>query len=76
MGRIEQYWEDIIVYSVEFFTLSGDDVPRQCRKILVFPCEVTKEDVFHLLPIYFHQVSKVLHVDEISEGLLLKKELS
>lgn len=36
MGIIEDYWEDIIVYSVEFLAISGKKTKKNLGKFLYF----------------------------------------
>lgn len=73
MAMIEEYWSDVSIYSVEF-TARGDSnaTGRIFRKHLVFPIGVAREDVFHLVPVYFNNITEVLHVDEVKDGLFLK----
>lgn len=77
MSLIEEYWEDISIYSVEFSSrtdLNKKWSTRKFRKTLVFPSNITKEEVFRLVPICFHNIDKVLYVDELTDGLLLKEQ--
>lgn len=72
MGQIENYWDGITIYSVEFVSKTKDGTKRKHRKILVFNSSVSKEDVFSFVPIYLNNIEEVLHVDEINDGLYLK----
>ncbi|MDZ5760706.1 hypothetical protein RAK27_18855 [Carnobacterium maltaromaticum] len=67
--RIEDCWEDKIVYYISFLTL--DD-----RKIFVtifLPIEVTKkQDIIKIIMANFNNVKKVLTIDDWGSGLLLK----
>lgn len=73
MGYIEKYWDDIIVYYVEFTVQTDLYSRRKHKKILVFHSHISKKDVSHLVFTYFNNIAEVLHVDEVTEGLLLKQ---
>lgn len=76
---IDEYWEDISIYYVGFYSrtdLNTNRPKKKIIKILAFPSNITKKDVFNLVPLYFHNIEEVLYVDEIdSDGLLLKKNI-
>lgn len=73
MEMMEEYWSDVLVYYVEFTAQPDSNATRRIfRKHLVFPVGVAREDVFHLVPVYFDNIAEVLHVDEVIDGLLLK----
>lgn len=66
---IENYWEDIVIFVVEFTSTNTD---YKHRKTVVFNIGTRKEEVPRLVHIYFENVARVLHVDEQVEGLYLK----
>lgn len=72
MGTVEDYWEDVTIYYVEFIALTGLNTKRKHRKTLAFSSAISKEDVYHLVPVYFNHIDEILHVDELTDGLLLK----
>lgn len=74
MGSIENYWSDVSIYAVGFAAKSVSDSTREFRKLLVFPVGITKEEVIHLIPLYFSNIKEVLYVDEFTDGLLLKEK--
>lgn len=69
---IEEYWSDVLIYYVEFTARGDSNATRIFRKHLVFPIGVAREDIFHLVPVYFNNITEVLHVDEVIDGLFLK----
>ena len=72
MGIIDDYWEDITIYYVEFTSHSNSDIKRKHRKTLAFNISISKENICHLVAIYFNNIDEVIYVDEVSDGLLLK----
>lgn len=74
MAMMEEYWSDVLIYSVEFIAQPDSNATsRIFRKHLVFPVGIAREDVFHLIPVYFNNIAEVLHVDEVIDGLFLKR---
>lgn len=64
---ISEYWKDIVIYTIEFVAVTTG-IKRRYRKILVSDAEIKKEDISHLVEVYFENIDKVLYVD----GLYLK----
>lgn len=73
MGRIEEHWTDVTIFTVEFVSITKDGTKRRHRKNLVFDSFVSKEEVFQLIPKYLMDVERILHVDEIGDALYLKE---
>ncbi|MCC4311417.1 hypothetical protein [Carnobacterium maltaromaticum] len=74
MGTVEDYWEDVTIYYVEFVAFTGSNSRRKHRKTLAFNSSINKEDVYHLVSVYFNHIDEVLYVDELTDGLLLKEQ--
>lgn len=73
MAMMEEYWSDVLIYSVEFIAQPDlNATSRIFRKYLVFPVGTAREDVVHLIHVYFNNIAEVLHVDEVIDGLFLK----
>lgn len=72
MPRIEEYWDDIMVYYVEFSVYDKKEQMFICRKTLVLPAFIHEEEVKEIIKTHFTNVSEVLAVDTLNEGLLLK----
>lgn len=69
---VEQYWEDITVYYVEFTASDTDKVLRNFHKTLVFRSDVEACEVPQFVKSRFLNIVDVTAVDELSEGLMLK----
>lgn len=74
MGTIDDYWEDVTIYYVEFVASTGSNSKRKHRKTLAFNSSISKEDVYHLVSVYFNHIDEVLYVDELTDGLRLKEQ--
>ncbi|PLS34482.1 hypothetical protein CYV26_08505 [Carnobacterium maltaromaticum] len=74
MGTVEDYWEDVTIYYVKFVAFTASNSRRKHRKTLAFNSSVSKEDVYHLVSVYFNHIDEVLYVDELTDGLLLKEQ--
>lgn len=68
---IGDYWEDIVVYVIEFTAITAGGKQRY-RKTVAFDRTVSEEDINNLINIYFKNVDRILYVDELTDGLYLK----
>lgn len=67
---IENYWEDVETYYIEFLTDNGT---RRIDKLIVVKSEISTDDIYRMIRIKFSRVEKILHVDHWGAGLLLKE---
>lgn len=74
MGMIEEFWDDITVYYVEFTAKSNKEPVRKFRKTLIFQTVTRKEDIDSIIKKYFSNIIEVTHIDELDDGLCLKKQ--
>lgn len=75
MGYIEDYWDDITIYYVEFIGQCHNNISRKHGKFIAFRSGIHQEDVPDLVKEHLKGVNEVIAVDEISIALLLKNEL-
>ncbi|CAD5896722.1 conserved hypothetical protein [Carnobacterium maltaromaticum] len=68
---IEDYWDDVIVYSVHFTTKELNE--RKICKILIFPCEYTTVEIEAAVFENFNNIKEINLIVEYTEGMLLKK---
>lgn len=68
---IGDYWEDIVVYVIEF-TATTAGGKHMYRKTVAFDRAVNKEDINNLISVYFKNVDRILYIDELTDGLYLK----
>ncbi|WP_421000839.1 hypothetical protein ACOJIU_18390 (plasmid) [Carnobacterium maltaromaticum] len=74
MGMIEEFWDDITVYYVEFTAKTNKAPVKKFRKMLIFKADIRKNDLDGIIKKYFNGIIEVTHIDEIDEGLCLKKQ--
>lgn len=72
MGMIEEFWDDITVYYVEFTAKTNKEPVKKFRKTLIFKTDVKKKDLDSIIKKYFHGIIEVTHIDELDDGLCLK----
>lgn len=70
--RIEDYWDDVEVYYVEF-VVQLIDIKKTMNKIVVFDYEI-EATIPELIQKKFKNVIQINFIDNIGEGLHLKKE--
>lgn len=71
MKHIEDFWDDVLIYSVGFLT--NDDVERKIIKTLIFPIDYTEQDILDSVMEKFRNVKAVTIIEEYTDGLMLKK---
>lgn len=69
---IEEYWRDIVVYSVEFIVKPSNKESRIIRKMLAFGPELTEKEILNQIKSKFNNVIDVCSMDELTDVLLLK----
>lgn len=69
---IEEYWRDIVVYSVEFIVKSSNKESRIIRKMLAFDPVLTEKEIINQIKAKFNNVIDVCSMDELTDVLLLK----
>lgn len=69
---IEEYWRDIVVYSVEFIVKSSNKESRIIRKMLAFDPDLTEQEILDQIKSKFNNVIDVCSMDEFTDVLLLK----
>lgn len=69
---IEEYWRDIVVYSVEFIVRSSNKESRIIRKMLAFDPDLTEQEILDQIKSKFNNVIDVCSMDELTDVLLLK----
>ncbi|MGX7418217.1 hypothetical protein ACWOFR_05365 [Carnobacterium gallinarum] len=76
MSRIEDYWDDRIIYNVVYVAANAEKPCKEeiieFQKSLIFPAEVPEEVVRKLILNYFDNIIRITILDEVSEGLGLK----
>ncbi|ANZ99073.1 MULTISPECIES: hypothetical protein [Carnobacterium] len=70
MKKIEDYWNDVLIYSVVFTTIEE----RMISKILIFPMDYTMEDIHTSIMTNFENIKCVDSVDEYMFGMALKNK--
>ncbi|WP_317945309.1 hypothetical protein [Carnobacterium maltaromaticum] len=73
--RIEDFWLDKIIYHVRFKVEYQSEKVIESRilnRTLIIPAEYDESMIENVILTKFKNVKSVLHIDEISEGLLLK----
>lgn len=73
MTSIEENWQDVTVYYVEFTSLGRNQTISTHRKTLIFNNSIIVEDVYDLVKARFSNILDVTEVDELADGLLLKQ---
>lgn len=75
--KIEEYWEDKVIYHVTFFIetykVSGKIELEKITKLLIMTPEITLQGITNLVLAKFKNVSEVISVEEVMDGLLLKE---
>ncbi|CAD5900449.1 conserved hypothetical protein [Carnobacterium maltaromaticum] len=71
--KIEDYWEDINTYYIEFLT---GKYSRKISKILSFSGNPSVEEIESIIYTYFKKVDKVIVIEFWEEGLLLKNKIT
>lgn len=74
MGMIEEYWDDITVYCVEFITGNGEKKVKRFNRTFVFNSTVSEEEVYGLVKSRLKNIVEVTAVDELYDGLMLKEK--
>lgn len=69
---IDEYWRDIVVYSVEFTVKSTDRESRIISKMLAFDQELSEKEILNQIKSKFNNVIDVCSMDELTDVLLLK----
>lgn len=67
--RIEDYWEDISTYYIEFLT---GNFSRKISKVISISGDPSVEEIESIIYKYFKKVDKVIRIEFWEEGLLLK----
>lgn len=75
MAHIEDYWDDISIYYVEFIGQCQNKSSRKHGKFMAFRSGIHQEDVSDLVKGHLKGINEVIAVDEISIALLLKEGL-
>lgn len=70
MKKIEDYWNDVMIYSVVFTTVED----RIVSKILIFPMDYTTENIHTSIMTNFENIKQVNSVDEYMFGMALKNK--
>lgn len=70
--RIEDHWNDVGVYNIEF-VVQQKDCWRIIEKIVVFDSE-SEHEMSAIIKNKFNNVVKINFIDSIGDGLHLKKE--
>lgn len=70
--KIEDYWNDVEIYYIEF-VVQQRDIQRTMTKIVVFDYEI-EATVPELIQKKFKNVIQIKFIDNIGDGLHLKKE--
>lgn len=72
---IEEYWQDIVVYSVEFIVKSGNKESRNISKMLAFNSMLSEKEILSQIKSKFNNVIDVCSIDEFTDVLLLKDSM-
>ena len=72
---IEEYWRDIVVYSVEFIVKSSNKESRIIRKMLAFDPDLSEKEILSQIKSKFNNVIDVCSMDEFTDVLLLKDSI-
>lgn len=67
--RIEDYWEDITTYYIEFLT---ENFSRKISKVISVSGEKSHQEIENIIHTHFKKVDKVIRIDFWEYGLLLK----
>lgn len=74
MGMIEEHWDDITVYCVEFTANNKDGVTKGFNRMFVFNSAIREEEVYGLVKSRLKNIVEVTTVDELYDGLMLKEK--
>lgn len=69
--RIEDHWYDGIEYYIEFETTCE----RVIRKTIIFPTQLTNQEIEEIVMKRFMAVKKVVGITEIKDILIPKSEI-
>lgn len=67
--KIEDYWEDINTYYIEFLT---GNFSRKISKVISISGDPSIKEIESIIYKYFKKVDKVIRIEFWEEGLLLK----
>lgn len=73
MSKIEEFWEDITLYHIEF-TFFRENTLGTHQTTLALKRNFSKEEIKELIKPYFNNIVAVTCVDELFDGLFLKEE--
>lgn len=70
---IEQFWDDIIVYSVEFTVLNSDNTLKLYQKILAIRGLISEKELESTIRKNIKNIVEIISIDEMVDALCLKK---
>lgn len=74
MGKVEDYWEDVTVYYVEFKSLNREQELSTHRRTLIFRTSISPSAVKKVVKGSFSNIIEVTEVDELTEALFFKSQ--
>ncbi|MGO2963120.1 MAG: hypothetical protein ACTIDE_10995 [Carnobacterium maltaromaticum] len=70
---IEQFWDDIIIYFVEYTSLSSENKVQSHQKAVIFNSVIIEKELEHIIMQHIDNIIQVISIDEITDGLFFKK---
>lgn len=72
--RIETYWEDTVIYMIQFSVIDTTYGFRKIRKTIILKEELPDEKVSIIVREKFRNVLKIDHIEIWGDALFLKKD--
>lgn len=70
---IEQFWDDIIVYSVEYTVLNSDNTLKLYQKRLAIRGLISEKELENTVRKNIKNIVEIISIDEIVDALCLKR---
>lgn len=70
---IDQFWDDIVIYFVEYTSLSSENKVQSHQKTVVFNSVIIEKELEHTIMKHIDNIIQVISIDEVADGLCLKK---
>lgn len=70
---IEQFWDDIVIYFVEYTSLSSENKVQSHQKTIVFNSVIIEKELENTIMEHMDNIIQVISIDEVADGLYLKK---
>lgn len=73
---IEKFWDDIVVYSVEYKILMNDNTLQVQHKTLACNSLIIEKELENKIKNHLTNCIEVTFIEEIADGLFLKEKYS